>query len=254
MNRVGEKRLMNDGKEAEIIKYNGVRNIVVRFLETKEEVICQYSNFKNGRVKSHFTPTVYGVGIVGGDKITDDNGKIKREYNTWQHMLKRCYSDEFKKKRKTYKDCTVCDEWLYYPSFKKWYNENYYEVNNEKMCLDKDILNKGNKIYSPETCVFVPERINTLFIKKNANRGGCPIGVSWHKRDKKYISRCNVLDLKRKLVTIKHLGYYNTPEEAFNAYKIAKEDNIKQVADYYKDQIPQKLYEAMYRYEVEVTD
>lgn len=161
---------------------------------------------------------------------------------------------KLKDKYSTYKNCTVCDEWLYYPNFKQWYDNNYYEVNNEEMHLDKDILNKGNKVYSPETCVFVPQSINSLFIKSDKTRGDLPIGVDWHKANQVYQTRCRVFNVKTLKNNSKYLGCYNTPQEAFDTYKKAKEENIKQIADYYKDRIPSKLYDTMYSYEVEITD
>ena len=121
------------------------------------------------------------------------------------------------------------------------------------MELDKDILFKGNKIYSPNTCVFVNKTINCLFTKSNKIRGDLPIGVKLGKNNK-YVSQYSYYDFIKKKKIKKGLGYYNTIEEAFNSYKIAKENNIKRVADYYKEKIPKKLYEAMYNYKVEITD
>ena len=167
-------------------------------------------------------------------------------------MLKRCYSGEYQKKEPTYKDCTVCKEWLNYSNFKKWYDDNYYEIDGERMALDKDILVKGNKTYSPETCVFVPQNINKLFIKSNKARGKYPIGVYKPNNANKYQVCCNIFNNGKS--KLKNLGYYNTIDDAFNAYKEFKEANIKQIADYYKEKIPNKLYEAMYNYKVEITD
>ena len=116
------------------------------------------------------------------------------------------------------------------------------------MCLDKDILSKGNKIYSPNTCIFVPQNINILFTKRNKSRGNLPIGVCYHKQDGKYMSKCSFGDGQ------KYLGCYDTPQEAFQIYKEYKEKYIKEVADKYKEYIPQKLYETMYNYEVEIDD
>ena len=116
------------------------------------------------------------------------------------------------------------------------------------MHLDKDILCKGNKIYSPNNCVFVPQRINELFTKRNKLRGDYPIGVDFNKRNKLFRARCSTLQGN------KHLGYYKTKEEAFKVYKIEKEKEIKNRADNYKDFIPEKLYSAMYKYEVEIRD
>lgn len=120
------------------------------------------------------------------------------------------------------------------------------------MCLDKDILVKGNKIYSPETCVFVPERINTLFIKKDNDRGVIPVGV--RRVGNKYRARCNYIAIDNKNKR-KELGTFDTPEDAFyKGYKLFKEDYIKEMAERYKDKIPENIYKALYRYEVEITD
>ena len=129
-------------------------------------------------------------------------------------------------------------------------SKKFYEVENEKRHLDKDILFKDSKIYSPETCVFVPQRINALFVKSNGTRGDHPIGVYFHKREQKYVAQCRVLERDQQ----KFLGYFNTPKEAFQRYKEFKEEYIKQVAEEYKDKIPMKLYEAMLKWEVEITD
>ena len=168
-------------------------------------------------------------------------------------MLIRCYEPYTINKYPTYIEVIVCKEWHNFQNFAKWYEENYYEIGKGKMHLDKDILFKGCKIYSPKTCIFVPERINYLFIKSNAIRGEYPIGVSWYKTSNKFRVQCKILDKENNRKVI-HLGYYTTSEEAFLAYKVFKENYIKQVADEYKKLIPQKLYEAMYKYEVEIND
>ena len=250
--RFGETRMMNCGEIAFIVNYACSNDITVQFKTTGELVKTKYSNFKNGSVKSHFTPSVYGVGIIGNEKTIDENGKTIKSYSVWNSMLKRCYSGKEQKKYPTYKGCCVCEEWLNYSNFKKWYDENYYEIENQTMNLDKDILVKNNKIYSPNTCVFVPQNINNLFTKSNKSRGKYPIGVIFNKYVNKYQAHCNTFyNGKRQC---KYLGSYNNIEEAFNAYKEFKEANIKQVADEYKDKIPNKLYEAMYNYKVKITD
>ena len=250
--RLGETRMMNCGEIAFIVNYAHYNDITVQFKTTGELIKTTYSSFKNGFVKSRFKPSVYGVGIIGNEKSIDENGDTIKSYLVWKSMLRRCYSDKEQKKYPTYKDCYVCPEWLNYSNFKKWFNDNYYEIDGEQMALDKDILMKGNKVYSPNTCMFVPQNINKLFIKRNKARGEYPIGVTFNKNKNKYTAFCNIFyNGKSKQ---KNLGYYNTIEEAFNAYKQFKEANIKQIADYYKDKIPNKLYEAMYNYKVEITD
>ena len=250
--KLGETVLQNCGEVAFIVEYVNSQDITVQFKTTGELVKTTYNNFVKGEVKSHFTPSVFGVGIKGLESILDENDEILDSYNCWRDMLRRCYSAKYQEKHPTYKGCSVCDEWLYYSNFKKWYEENYYEINNKTSQLDKDILIKNNKVYSPDTCVFAPNFINKLFTKSQNNRGEQPIGVYFNKRDKKYQASLRVFKDGRS--TTKNLGYFDTADEAFKTYKKAKEDYIKEVADNYKDEIPAKLYEAMYAYEVSIDD
>lgn len=160
----------------------------------------------------------------------------------------RGFDEKIKNKHPTYKDVTVNPECYCFQDFGEWFDKNYYEIEGERMHLDKDILVKGNKEYSFNTMVFVPQRINKLFTKRDACRGDLPIGVHYYKASGKYMASCKTLNRQ------KYLGLYNTPHEAFLAYKEFKERYIKQVADEYKDKIPQRLYDAMYAWEVEEDD
>lgn len=188
---------------------------------------------------------ILGVGINDFSlPIRASKTKIK-SYIVWLSMLDRCYNEKTHIKYPTYKDCTVCEEWKRFSSFKEWFDEHY----REGWHLDKDILVKGNKIYSPETCCFVPFAINKLFTKSKASRGEYPIGVSYHR--KKYDACLNTKNGAKNRRTI---GSFNTPEEAFQAYKNAKEKWIKEIADRWKDQLEPRVYKAMYEYQVEITD
>ena len=128
----------------------------------------------------------------------------------------------------------------------------YYEIPGETMCLDKDILCKGNKVYSRETCIFVPQKINSLFVKSDKSRGKDPIGV-YQLPNGNYQVRCGNSYGERI-----YLGLYSTKEEAFRVYKNYKEKVIKEVIDSYEGKIPEPFYsrlkEAMYNYEVEIDD
>ena len=112
------------------------------------------------------------------------------------------------------------------------------------MCLDKDILIKHNKIYSPDTCIFVPHKINTLFTKSDKSRGESVIGTSLYKNGK-YIVQCNLLNPETGKSKSEYLGLYETQEKGFEVYKYHKERNIKEVADYFKGQLPDKLYQSL---------
>ena len=243
--RIGEVNYNTYGNKMTIIKYNTFKDIIIKFKDGSTKR-TNYDAFKKGQVLSLYDRTVYGVGFVGEGKYKKNIEKDK--YHKWTGMIARCYKKIHEKREKNYKNCTVCDEWHNYQNFAKWYDENYYEIGNEKMCLDKDILHKNNKIYSPKNCIFVPDKINLLFTKSNAIRGNLPIGTCFAKDTNRYQSNC-----KYNGASI-YLGQYNTPEKAFYVYKNYKENLIKQIADSYKEKIPQKLYNAMYRYEVEITD
>lgn len=172
---------------------------------------------------------------------------MKKEYSVWKDMIKRCCNEKYKKEHPTYQDIICCEEWLLYNNFYEWLHsqENFEKwLNGRYWALDKDILIKGNKIYSPETCCLVPQNINNMFTKRNSKRGTLPIGVSFERN--KY----------RAYSSDKHLGDYNTPEEAFFAYKNFKEKHIKQVAqeEYDQGNITKRCYEAMMIYIVEITD
>ena len=189
----------------------------------------------------------YGVGFLGEESHIRSNQKC---YDMWRGMLRRCYDEKWWLREPSYKECSVCEEWYNYTNFKKWYEENYYEIPNERMCLDKDILVKNNKIYSPITCCICPTRINSIFKGTKKNKYGfIGITINKHKGEKYicYVSRVNSGE-KREA------KYFRTKEDAFKDYKIRKEQEIKNVADLYKDKIPKILYDAMYNYKVEITD
>ena len=167
-------------------------------------------------------------------------------------MIKRCYEPKYQAKHSTYKDCKVEDYLLNFQNMGEWIDKNYYEIPGEQMCLDKDILCKGNKIYSRETCIFVPQRINTLFVKCNKSRGKDPIGVTELPSGTYQVYCSNGCGEQI------NLGTYSTKEEAFRVYKQYKESLIKETIDSYEGKIPEPFYsrlrEAMYNYEVEIDD
>ena len=254
INRIGEKGVNNLGSKMVIVRYRKYSDIDIYFPEY--EWIAKnkgYKEFKNGKIKCPYDRSVYGIGYLGEGKYKVlENGKHTRIYQTWIDMLKRCYDEKYHEKHPTYKDCKVCEEWHDFQNFAEWYYNNYYEIEGERMHLDKDILIKRNKVYSPETCVFVPQAINSLFIKRQNNRGESVIGTTPYQG--KYMAQCSIINPKTGKSKREYLGIYDTQEKAFEVYKYYKEKNIKIVADYFKGQIPQKLYNALYNYEVENDD
>lgn len=244
----------NQGDIVKVIDVIDSRKILVEFQdEEKYQKYIAHKEVKNGSVFNPYHKNVYGVGYLGMEIPIITDKLYNKCYTSWHGMIERSFSEKFKTRQPVYKDCTSCKEWENYANFKKWFDENYYEIDGKTMNLDKDILVKGNKIYSPDTCVFVPTEINALFTKTNKFRGEFPIGVYYKKKLKKYIAQCSEIQSNGKKAQT-HIGVFNTPEEAFYAYKEYKEKVIKKVADEYKEVIPNKLYEALYKWEVDIND
>jgi hypothetical protein len=244
--RIGTFGYNSNGSRMVVEEYINALNIRVRFIESNYKTNASWLNFIKGTIRNVYDKTVFGVGYLGeGNYKTKENNKMTKVYNTWKEMLKRCYDENSRKKYKTYKDCTVAEEWHNFQNFAKWYDENYYEIDNEEMCLDKDILINGNRIYSPEACLFVPKSINSLFVDHNKQIGDIPRGVHFHKPTRKYIAKC--CNGKGKPI---HIGLYDNPEEAFNGYKEFKKKVIKTMADEYKRKIPLSLYSLMINYRI----
>lgn len=257
--RLGETRMNRFGSVMKCVEYNGAHNIIVEFQdEYKAKVKTAWHVFDKGNVRNPYDKSFYGVGIAGEKYPITMNGQQTKEIISWQHLLERGYSEKCKNINPTYKNVTVCDEWLYYPNFYEWLhsqdNFDKWIISND-WAIEKDIIIKNNKIYSPDTCCLVPQYVNNLFCKHDISRGDLPIGISYEKRSNMYIARVSKTQNKRKYVL--HIGRYPTPEDAFYlGYKPYKEAYIKKVAqeEYALGNITKRCYEAMMNYQVEITD
>ena len=194
-------------------------------------------------------PTVRGVGYLGSnlDLKSTYNGKPCKIYKQWYNMIERCYNEKLYQRRPTYIDCYVSDDFKDYSKWRDWFDN--YQYKHDGWHLDKDLLFKGNKIYSEPTCVFIPREINQVLTKREASRGEYLIGVYWDKTAKAFKAMVSKNKGKQE-----HLGYFNTEIEAFEAYKQAKENYIKELADKYKDMLDPRAYEALYNYTVDIDD
>lgn len=246
MVNVGEVYENNVGLKFVVIEYNGCNDVKVKFVDSSYTTFSTAGNIRSGSVKDKMSPSVYGVGVVGVNSIST-NQKPHQEYVFWNSMLQRCYDLSYKLKRPTYIGCTSSNNFKYYPYFKDWCNKQV-GFGNKGWCLDKDILVKGNKLYSEDTCCFVPREINSLFALSGNTRGLNPIGVQFNLEEGNYSARVS-RDGKHC-----HIGTYETKEDAFLWYKEAKELHIKSVAKRWFGKIDQNVFNALMTYEVGILD
>ena len=252
--RLGMIKYNNRGYLMKCVEYNSYNDIVVEFQDKyKFRTKSNWGNFIKGEIKNPYSPTVYGVGIIGEKNIKINKKHIK-EYVVWHDMLKRCYNKSYKEENPIYQNAVCCVDWLLFDNFYEWIHkqENFEKwLNGYRWAIDKDILYKGNKIYSPDTCCLVPNNVNTLFIKNNTNNN-LPVGVYYCKDRNKYSATCNDYYGKAKF-----LGRYSTSYDAFYfGYKPYKEKVIKQIAqsEFENGNITKRCYDAMMNYQVEITD
>ena len=227
-------------------QYMAVRNHFNKTGDDSEEFIIKVMNdirYKpDNWSKRAMEPVMCGIGYRGLEGVDC----TAESYLKWYDMINRCYNAKFHERQPQYKGGTVCEEWLNYSNFKVWYDQN--KIHGMALDLDKDILFKGNKVYSPETCCFVPHAINTLFLSRKEARGEYPIGVSYEKEKKKFRACMAFMGKQIKL------GTFDTAEAAFARYKEYKEDFIQDMAEQYRDEIPNKVYEAMMNWKIEIDD
>ena len=230
-----------------IIEYTNNKNVTVVFEDTGYVCTVRLEHILKGDVRDRTKPTILGVGYLGEASTVGEDGDHTKEYKLWRGVLERCYSKSYHKRRPSYIGCSASEYFKNYTYFAEWCNKQV-GFDNEGWHLDKDILVKGNRLYSEDTCCFVPLEVNALFTKNDRLRGDLPIGVTRRAGSKRYRS---VFTKNNKM---QNCGSFETITEAFLAYKTAKEAYIKEVAERWKDQIDLKVYEALINYEVEITD
>lgn len=249
--RKNTQKFVRDAKKIHGDRYDYSQSEYIN-LQTPLTIICREHGAFRQRPASHFRGSgcpicgmdvrkslVFGVGI---NDLYGECGTVA--HSTWSQMLLRCYNESTRHKFPTYADVSVCEEWHRFSNFKNWFDENYVEG----YALDKDIIEKNNRVYCPEKCSYVPQEINCIFTKNNSMRGVLPIGVK--RNNKKFSASMG------KRGREYHIGTFATPDEAFLAYKKEKETHIKEIAtEYYTDgKITKRVYDAMMRWIVEPTD
>lgn len=250
--RLHEKRDKLLGKDYEtnncgkcfVVEYKSSSDVTVVFYEPLYITKCSYRDLQDGAVGNPLYPRVHGVGCIGVGKYNSRDHK--NLYHLWKGLLQRVYT----KRNPTYKDVTVCKEWLNFQNFADWCTQEQFfnteDGNGRKYHLDKDILVKGNKTYSPDTCCFIPQEINSISISVYKSRGKYPVGVV--KNGKKFLVRI------RRSGALESLGVFSNQDQAFSIYKEAKEKHIRSLAEKWRGEIDEKVYEALLIYKVSIDD
>lgn len=228
-NLIGER--IND---MTIVSYRNYQDVDVQFDNGYIAKNVQYMGFKSRTIKNLFKKEVKGVGYLGGTK------KNRKAYTCWSSMLQRCYDSKRHITHKTYIGCEVAKEWHNFQNFRVFYERNF----KEGFHLDKDLIIIGNKIYSEQTCSFIPREINMLLSYKANENFLQKIGVNKEKGVSKYRARATI---KGKRI---HLGTFNNVDDAFFAFKTVKESEIKEIAYKYKNIIDRRIYNNLINYEI----
>lgn len=239
-NRVGEKNLSYQGYEMEIIKYNGTLNMDIRFNDERGTIkrSVAYKEFKNGCIKNPFHKEVLGIGYIGEGEFTARiNGKMSKCYNNWFAMLNRCYGE---KTTIPYSRVNVHPDWHNYQNFAKWFYANYNYETMKDWDLDKDLFSNTNKIYSKDTCVFLPKEVNSLLVPNNLSlisklRGAQPKDGKFQSCIQKYNKKV-------------YLGYFDTAQEAHEVYIKAKKEYLIEVSEKWRGILSDRVCEAIRNY------
>ena len=231
-----------------ILEYKNNKQVVIMFLNTGFITEESIGVIRSGHIRDSSLPTTCGFGYIDIEGASIGRHMTK-EYRLWNNMVNRCYNEVTRHTYSTYEDCSVSEEWRYLSKFKEWCNKQI-GFDNDGWNLDKDLLSKECKIYSEHTCVFIPPEINGFLLNGNSYRGDLPVGVILDKGAKKPRYRARL----SKYGKYHCYGSHSNPTDAFYAYKQAKEDFAKELAEKWKAQIDPRAYNALMNYQVEITD
>ena len=168
---------------------------------------------------------LYGVG-VRGDYLTVNDGRMVKSYSVWANMLERCHSSKFHSKFPAYKDCTISDEWIEYKNFLEWFDDNYVEG----YALDKDLIKMGNKVYSSDTCIFIPQTVNS-FIACSSKNKELPVGVQRSANGQRYKSR-----VSNPVTGVQFSKTFDTIGEANSHWLSEKRKSAKELSETLDDE------------------
>lgn len=251
---VGDIRVNNSGDEFLIVEYINSRNVVIEWPCGQRDTVTA-ANVNVGGVAYYNRVSVRGVGYLGYGRFVYGNRNLKEgeEYipkhlhRHWRHLIERTHGDVPDR----YEDATLDEGWYNLQAFLEWSTKQIgfsgIEDGGRYWCIDKDILVEGNKRYSGDTCVFVPNEVNVFFSKKEIGNTG-HLGVNYIKPKTEgskegYIARCHYNGERQ------YLGYFDTPQEAYCAYKVAKIKAAKELAIKWEGKVDDRVIEALLNFE-----
>ena len=233
---IGSKHLTNEDYIIEIINIINERQAEIKFLDKYGHIKKVYlDNICTGRISNPYHKSNNSVGYIGvGSYSAKDIS-----YKYWDNMMTRAYNDNFLVNRPTYKNVTVCEDWLNFQTYAKWHEENYLKIDGVNFQLDKDLLQQGieNKIYSPNTCVFLPIKINS-YISKDINSG-----VFWYESRNKWMGYVGEFGIRKRI----HLGYFKTKEECEAVVRKAKMEQDESAKNYLRslNYLPEEIIQLI---------
>jgi len=225
-----------------VVYYNNFSNICVVFdgYEDKTKLV-RGDHLRSGGFKNNYKPLIYGVGYLGEGHLPSDSAFMKMVYATWKNMLARGYDSDTKAKQPTYEDVKVCEDWHCFNTFAEWMNSHKFKGLGYH--LDKDLIIRGNSMYSSKNCTLLPQTLNLVITMKASNGKETPLGV--YKSGKSFYTKMNIGGKG-----IKNLGRYKTPEEAHEVYVKAKERYIKNLALEWANRIEWRAFVSLMNWEV----
>lgn len=230
-----------------VLRYVSSKGVLIKFMNTGNTKYAHISAIRKMEVRDTEAFPVYKVGIMDIPNELKKDAPTPKEYSLWNGMKSRCYNENIRHLLPTYSEVTMSENFKKYSYFKDWCSKQV-GFDQEGFHLDKDLLSLDSKIYSENTCCFIPSEINCAVTNNKSVRGKFPQGVIYNCTKTRYRARIQRGDKWESL------GTYDTPEEAFYAYKPVKEAHIKSLAEKWKDRIDPRVYNVLINWEVNIDD
>ena len=243
----GDRHLNRSGTWVVVIDYVNSKKVKVKFDdEYAYEDYYVAADIRTGRVRSPYDKTVYGIGFIGeGRHKTSINGVQTFAYKKWSQMFGRCYS-ETERSVLYYSECCVEKIWHNFQNFGDWC-ESQKGFGEDTWHLDKDLISPGSKVYGPDHCCFVPQRVNKILLKREASRTTLPIGIQKRPDCARYTVQSYDKDSNRL-----YLGCFETINEAFSVYKSQRLSVIRDIASEYVGLVDPRVYKTLMEYQIDI--